>query len=109
VQMSTSRYTCCYDPTPRPPPSPPPPTAGVSAPCDSFNCYVDLERIALPSLWCEHDVTSQAACASRCCQDASCRGFEFYAPLNRCCATDSSRAYWPLHTYPCVGALNPTP
>ena len=109
VQMSASRYTCCYDPTPRPPPSPPPPTAGVLAPCDSFNCYVDLERMTLPRTWCADDVTSQAACARKCCQDPNCRGFEFDATLNRCCAIEYSRAYWPAATHPYVGALNPTP
>ena len=106
AQISANMYTCCYDPTPRAPPSPPPPTAGVSAPCDSFNCYIDLERSTLPTTWCRHDATSLAACASLCCQEASCRGFEFRALDNRCCATDGSRA-WHSREHPYAGALSP--
>ena len=106
AQISANMYTCCYDPTPRAPPSPPPPTAGVSAPCDSFNCYIDLERSTLPTTWCRHDATSQAACASLCCQEASCRGFEFRAWDNRCCATVGSRA-WHSREHPYAGALSP--
>ena len=107
AHISATLYTCCYDPTPRPPPSPPPPTASVSAACDTFNCYIDLERITLPPTFgCVH-ATSQEACARECCKHTGCRGFEFRESDQRCCATDGSRAFYSEH--PCVGAPSPTP